>query len=115
MYTMEVKDNSKIDAAHTKRLATSKEAPVNSYRENSTKVTCKKKSRTGVLLTRKQMVKKTPKHHGYQHYYILCKKAGMPERKCKLKRSKNCFGKRFDQANAKDGMGGAMGNRDASV
>ena len=44
-------------------LATSKAAPVNSDRNDSVKVTHKKKERTCVLPVCKQQGKKTPKHN----------------------------------------------------
>ena len=68
MSILEVEDNMKIYAAHIKRLATSKSAPVNSYSENSTRVPRKKKARTGVLTDYKHKVKKKPKYHGAQRY-----------------------------------------------
>ena len=60
---MEVKDNRKRAEAQIKRLANSKVAPVNSYCNKCIRVPHKKKSRTGVLPSRKKHGKRTPKHH----------------------------------------------------
>ena len=54
---------------------------------------------------------KTPNNHGVQRYYVLCKKAGMPEKKYMLHSSENCFGKRYNQQYIKDVLGGGLGNR----
>ena len=80
---MEVKDNSKRDAAQIKRLETSKAAPVNSDSDDSIRVPCKKKVRNGVLPSHKQHGEKTPKRHRLQRYLLLCKKEVMPEQKYK--------------------------------
>ena len=74
-----------------------------------------RKARTGVLLAHKQQGKKTPKYHSAQSYYLLFKKARIPEHKCKLYSSQNCFGKSYDQAFIKDDFGGDLGNRAKSV
>ena len=73
--TIEVKENWKSYAVHIKRLSSSKKAPVNSDINESVMVTRKKKASTGVLPNHKHHGKKTPKHHGYQRYQALCKKA----------------------------------------
>ena len=71
---MEVKDNSKIAATQTKRLATSKAALVNYGSDASVRVTRNNKSRTGVLLDHNQQGNKTFKNHGAQNYYVLYNK-----------------------------------------
>ena len=38
-------------------------------------------------------VRNSPKNKGSQRYCMLCKKAGIPERKYKMHSSENCFGK----------------------
>ena len=52
--TMGVKDNRERYVSHIKRLATSKAEPVNSYSDNSKRVTHKKKASTVVLSYNKQ-------------------------------------------------------------
>ena len=101
--------------SHIKRLSTSKADPVNSDRNDSIKVPLKKKARNGVLPDRKQQEKKTPKYHGSQRYCILCKKAVIPESKWKSNSSKKSFVKRSNKENFKDGLGGALSNRDDAV
>ena len=68
MSIFEVEDNMKIYAAHIKRLATSKPAPVNSYSDNYTRVPRNNKARTGVLTDHKHKGKNKPKYHGAQRY-----------------------------------------------
>ena len=64
MFTMEVKENRKRDAAHIKILATSKATPVNSDSEGSIRVMRKNKLRNGILPSRKNRGKQIPKNHG---------------------------------------------------
>ena len=90
-------------------------APTNYDSNDSIRAPRKEKERTGVLHDRKQHAEITPKHHGAQCYYVLCKKAGIPERKCKSLSSENGFGKRSDQQSGKDGLFGPLGNRSDSV
>ena len=112
---MEVKDNIKRVAAHIKRLAASKAAPINSDSDNYTRVPRKKKVRTGILPSHKQHGKNTPNNHGAQRYCVLCKNAGMPERKWKSHSSENCFGKNSVQAYVRVTLRGALGNRDGYI
>ena len=109
------KDNRKGYVDQIKILAASKLAPTNSDRDTSARVLRKKKARAGALLACKQQGEKPPNHSGAQCYCVLGKKAGMPELKRKPHRSKNCFGKRPDQASAREGLGGNLGNRAAAV
>ena len=78
--------------------------PVNSDSDASARVPYDNKSSTGVLLDRKNQGKNIPNHHGDQHYCVMCKNSGMPEHKKNFHSSKNCFGKRSDQASIKDGL-----------
>ena len=64
---MEVKDNRGKSSDQIKRLATSKAAPVNSERDAYFKVLRKKKSRTGILMDRKNKGKNTRKHNDSQN------------------------------------------------
>ena len=115
MSTMEVKYNSKSDAAHINSLATSKVALINSDNDNSNRVLCKNKARTGVLPICKQQGKKNPKYHGDQWYCILCKKVVILDCECKYHIYDNCFGKRSNQASVKDVLGLSLGNRADAV
>ena len=71
---MEVKDNREISTAQIKRLAAYKSAPVNSDRDASVRVSCKNKSRAGVLPPQNWKYKNTPKYCGTQRYCVMCKK-----------------------------------------
>ena len=107
---MEVKDNRKRAASQIKSPATSNEAPISYDSDNSIRVQRKKNEGHGVLTSQTQHGKNTPKHHGAQRYYMMCKKSGMPERKWKSHSSENFFSKRSDRASIKDGLVGALGN-----
>ena len=113
--TIKVKYNKKIAADNIKKHATYKSTPVNSDRHAYIKVTYKKKGKTGALQAYKQHDKKTSKHHGGQNQCVLCQKLVMYECKWILHSSKNCFGKRSDQASANDGLGGDLDNRADSI
>ena len=107
---MEVKDNRNIVASKIKKLTASKALPAKYYSDASIRVSRKNKAVTGVLPSCNHQVKKTPNYSGAQCYCILCKKAGIPDCKWKLHRSKNCFGERSDQASVEDSLGGSLGN-----
>ena len=109
------KDNIKWDAAQIKILAYSKAVPENPFRDAYAKVMYKKKSNTGLLPDHNQWGKKNPNNKGYQHYWVLWKKAVMPEHNYKLHKSENCFGKSSYQEAIKEGLGGSLGNRATSV
>ena len=103
---MEATDNQKQDTAQIIVIVSSRSA-LNKYdSDTSAKVACKKKASTGVLSDRNQKGKKTSKHKGYQHYYMLWKKAGITDRKYKSHISNNCFGHSSDQEPIKEGLGG---------
>ena len=75
-----------------------------SDRDDSSRILRKKKASTSVMRSNKGLQKKAHKHHGNQRYYMLRKKAGMPERKYMLHSDKDCTGQSTNQ-NIKDGMG----------
>ena len=60
--------------------------------DESISVLRKKRDSTGVIPNSKQKGKNTPKHHGAQRYYVLCKKSGMPEKNIMLYRYVKVFG-----------------------
>ena len=53
-------------------------------------------------------------HHGARRYYVLCKKAGMPERNYSSHSSEDCTCVRTKRS-IKDGMGGPIGSRTHAV
>ena len=61
------------------------------------------------------MGEETPKHKGSLHYYVLCKKAEIPERKYKSHSSENYFGCSYYQEPTKEGLGGSLGNMNYAV
>ena len=91
--TIKVKDNSKRAPTKIKKLATSKAASL-SDSDALVRIPRKKKARNGVHF--KQQGKKTPKQHSAHRYCVLCKKAGMPEKKYISHNSEHCFYKRSD-------------------
>ena len=101
---MEVKENMKRAEDQIKRLATLKEAPVDSDRNESVRVPRKKRESTGVILSRKQQEGKMTKHHGAQRYCVIFKKSGMPDQNYMSHISQNCFGKRYYQQPIKEGI-----------
>ena len=64
---------------HIKKIASARAASL-SNSNNSVRILIKKKAKTGVLRSNKSP-KKAHRHHGIQCYCVICKKAGMPERK----------------------------------
>ena len=78
---MEGKYNLKRDADQTKIHASSKAAPSNSDSDASPKIPRKKKAMNGVRTARNNQGKKPPNNKGYQYYYVLYNKAGMPDHK----------------------------------
>ena len=108
---IQVKDNRKRVETQIKRLETSHAAP-NSDRDESIRVLCKKRVRTGVPPNRKQQGGNPSKNHEDQHYCMLCKKSVIHEQNYMSHSSENCFGKSSDQKYIKEGLEGALGNRD---
>ena len=95
--TMEGKDNQKWAADQIKRLASSKDDQANSDIDARLKVTCNKKTMSGVLISHNNKGKKTLNHKYSQCYYVLFKKVGMTDRKYKQHISEKCFGCRYKQ------------------
>ena len=94
LYTMEEKYNPKQEADQIKILAASKAAPAESDSDTSPKVSQTNKSRTSVLLNRKNHGKNPPKKKRFKRYCVLYKKYGITERKYTLQSLENCFGRR---------------------
>ena len=93
----------------------SKDVPSDSESNVKTRVIHKKKSRTGVLPIRKKQGNNTPKHKGYKLYCVMCKKAGITERKYKSHILVNCYGRKSNQESTKEVLRGILGNRNKYV
>ena len=89
---IKVKDKRERAATQIKRIETSRVASHSDSNE-SIRVPCKKRDRTGVIPNRKQQGENIPNHHGAQCHCILCRKSGIYERKYMLHGYEDCFGK----------------------
>ena len=78
MPTIEVTYKKKRAATQIKKIASDRSASIFDS-DKSVKIPRKKKARTVILRSNKTSQKKGHNHHGTQHYYVLCKKAGIPE------------------------------------
>ena len=107
--TIQVKDNRKRAATQIKKVASARSASL-SESDGSVRVPRKKKAVTGVLRSNKGPNRKTPKHNVTQRYYMLCKNAGMPERKYMSHSAEDYTGTRTNQT-IKDRIGGYMVSR----
>ena len=103
--TIEVKDERKRASAQIKNIASARSDSLSDINK-SARIPRKKKERNGALRSIKTQ-KKAHKHHGIQRYYMLCKKAGMPEKKYMSHRAEYCTGVRTNRS-IKDGMGGSV-------
>ena len=112
---MDAKDNRKRADDQIKILAVYKSDMADSDSDASTRVPHKKKEITGVIPAWKQKDMKTPKHKGYQCYYVIYTTTGITDRKYKSHRSKDLFGRRYDQEYIKEGPGWRLGNRRNAV
>ena len=109
--TIEVKYNKKRAATKINKIKTLR--ATSHYDSNeSIKVPCMKKARTGVL--RKKQGGK-PKHHGVQRYCVLFKKAGMPKKKYMPHSTGDFFGNHSNHKSVKDGLVIHLGNKDEAV
>ena len=103
--TIKPKDNRKRAATQIKNIVSARVA-FHSDINKSVRVPRKKKARTGVL--RNNPNTKVPKHLGIQRHCVLCKKAGMTEKKYMLHSDEDYFDKHSDQKSIRDGLGGPM-------
>ena len=78
-FTIEAKDNSKRAATQINKIVTLI-AESHSDINESVRVFHKKRDRTDVLANRKHQRKCMPKYHGAQRYFVLCKKAVIPDK-----------------------------------
>ena len=92
---------------HIKKITSGRVASL-SYSDESVRILNKKKSNTGILHSNKSP-KKAPWHHGVQRYYVLCKKAVIPERKYMSHSSKDLTGVHTNRS-IKDVIGGPVGS-----
>ena len=84
---MDAKDNRKRADDQIKILAVYKSDMADSDSDASTRVPHKKKEITGVIPAWKQKDMKTPKHKGYQCYYVIYTTTGITDIKYKLNSS----------------------------
>ena len=82
--------------------------------DESVMITRRNKAKTGVFCSNKSPRRAHDRHHGVHIYYVLCKKAGMPERKYALHIANYCTGVRTKRS-IKDSMGGHIGSRNNAV
>ena len=104
---IKVKYKRKRASTHTKKIASDRSASLSNSNE-SVRILRKKKARTDILRSNKGPKKRAHKNHITQRYCVLCKKAGMPERKYMLHSSEDCTGIRTNRT-IKDGLGGSVG------
>ena len=98
---------------HIKKIASARAASL-SDSDGSVSIPMRKKAKTGVLRSNKSPKGSHNRHHGVQHYYVLCKKAVIPERKYLLHSNKDCTDV-CTKRPIKDGMGGPIGSRTNAV
>ena len=75
----------------------------------------KNKASTGVLMLLKKRGNKNPKHKGNNHYYMLFKKAGMPEHKYKTHSSEIALEKVQTRTPSRKAWDGQEKKRDNDV
>ena len=76
---------------------------------------CNKKASTCVLPFHKQNKSNTPKYGGIQRYWVMFKKAVIPEHKYIFHSFVTWFGNRSDKDTLKEGMGRNLSNRYAAI
>ena len=89
--TIEVEDERKRAAVQIKKIASAKSASLSDSNISVT-ISRKKKANTCVLRSNKSSKRAYSSHHGMQCHCVLCKKAGMPERKYTLHIEGGCTG-----------------------
>ena len=85
-----------------KKIASAREASL-SDSDESVRITRRKKTNTGVLISKKSPIRAHDRPHGAQRYCVLCKKSGISERKYESHSSKDCTGVRTNQS-IKEGL-----------
>ena len=113
MFTIKVKYERKRAERHIKKIAYAREASL-SDSDESVKVPCRKKAKTGVSNSHNFPMRAQNRHHGAQHYCVIFKKSGMTEHKYASHSTEDCTGVRTKRS-IKDGMGGSIGSRTHSV
>ena len=91
LYTIKAKDEMKNSETQIKKIASAR-ADYLSESDESTRITRKKKSRTGILSSNKGPHKKVYNRHGTQRYCMIWKKAGMPDKKYISHSANECTG-----------------------
>ena len=98
---------------HINNIASASTDPL-SDSDKSVRIPRRKKANTGVSNYHKSRRRAHYRHHGAQRYCVLCKKAGMPERKYASHITEDCTGVRT-KLSIKDGMGGPIESRTHDV
>ena len=111
--TIEFKDERKISAVNTKKIASARAASL-SDRKKSARITRRNKARTGVSNSHKTPRRAHDRHHGTHRYCILYKKSGMTKRKY-MSHSTEDWAGMCTNHHIKDGMGGPDGSRNHAV
>ena len=101
--TIEVIGERKRAEDHIKKIASARAASLSDSNE-SVRIPRRKKANTGVLNSHNSPSRAYDRYHGAQRYCILCKKAGMPERKYASHSTEDCTDVRTKRS-TKDGMG----------
>ena len=110
--TSEVKYERKRAELHIKKIAFARSASV-SNNNKYVRITRRKKAKTGVLSSKKSPRRAHDRQYGAHRYCVLCRKAGMPERKYASHSSEDFTG--VTKRSIKDGMGGPIGSRTHDV
>ena len=113
LYNIKVKDERKRASGNIKKIAAARVASL-SESNKPVRIPRRKKAKTGVSNPHKTPRRAHDRHHVTQRYYILCKKAGMTERRYMSHSIKDCTGMRTKR-NIKDRMGGPSGSRNHAV
>ena len=111
--TIEVKYERKRAAGHIKKIDSARAASLSNSNE-SMRVMHRKKAKTDVSNSHKPPRREHKRHHGAQCYFVIYKKAGMPECKYMSHSTEYCTGVRTKRS-IKDGMGGPVGIRNHAV
>ena len=110
--TIKVKDERNRAANQINKIASYRAASL-SDSDKSIRIPRKNNARTGFLRSNKSP-NKAHKHHGIQHFCVLCNKAGSPKRNYMSHSANYCTGMRTNRT-IKYGMGGSVGSRNDTV
>ena len=111
--TIEVKDERKRAAVYIKKIASTRPASP-SDSDESVSIMRRKKAKTGVQRSNNSPISAHDRHHGAHRYYVIFKKAVIPEQKYMSHSAEDCTGVRTKRS-IKDGMGGPIGSSTHAV